>query len=76
VINIIMGFRDMGCYINNPPSAHASPSAVEQWRHDVDQLVVAAINTPHHEGGRQEPVAAQSHPPSASCAPPTARVAH
>jgi hypothetical protein len=38
--------------LNNPLSVHASPSAVEQWRHDIDQLVVTAINTPHHEGGR------------------------
>jgi hypothetical protein len=57
--------------LNNPPSMHASPSAVEQWRHDVDQLVVAAINTPRHEGGRQEPVAAHSHSPSVACALPS-----
>jgi hypothetical protein len=38
--------------LNNPPSTHTSPSAVEQWRHDVDQLIVVAINTPHHEEGR------------------------
>jgi hypothetical protein len=37
--------------LNNPPSVHASPSTAEQWCHDVDQLIVAAINTPHHEGG-------------------------
>jgi hypothetical protein len=36
--------------LNNPPSAGASPSAAEQWRHDVDQLVIAAINLPHREG--------------------------
>jgi hypothetical protein len=36
--------------LNNPPSAGASPSAAKQWRHDVDQLVITAINTPHHEG--------------------------
>jgi hypothetical protein len=41
--------------LNNPPLSEASPSAVEQWRHDVDQLVVAAINTPPHE---------RRHPPS------------
>jgi hypothetical protein len=46
--------------LNNPPSAHASSSVAKQWRHDVDQLVVAAINTPHHEGGQQEPAAAHS----------------
>jgi hypothetical protein len=49
--------------LNNPPSVHASPLAAEQWRHDVDQLVVAAINTPHHEEGRQEPVTAHSRSP-------------
>jgi hypothetical protein len=36
--------------LNNPPLAGASPSAVEQWRHDVDQLVIATINTPHYKG--------------------------
>jgi hypothetical protein len=36
--------------LNNPPPAEASPSATEQWRHDVDQLIIAAINTPHQEG--------------------------
>jgi hypothetical protein len=38
--------------LHNPPSPHDSPSAVEQWHHDIDQLVVAANNTPPH-GGRQ-----------------------
>jgi hypothetical protein len=50
--------------LNNSPSTHASPSVVEQWRHDVDQLVVVAINTPYHEGGRQEPTVAHSRSPS------------
>jgi hypothetical protein len=36
--------------LNNPPPSGASPSAVEQWRHDVDQLVIAAINTPPPRG--------------------------
>jgi hypothetical protein len=36
--------------LHNPPGPHASPIAAEQWRHDVDQLVVAAINTPPHRG--------------------------
>jgi hypothetical protein len=62
--------------LNNPLSAHTSPSTAEQWRHDVDQLVVAAINTPHHEGGRYEPVAAHSRSPLATRAPPSARVPH
>jgi hypothetical protein len=35
--------------LNNPPPTGASPSATEQWRHNVDQLIVTAINTPHHE---------------------------
>jgi hypothetical protein len=35
----------------NPPGSHASPSAAEQWRHDVDQLIVTTINTSPHEGG-------------------------
>jgi hypothetical protein len=37
--------------LNNPPSAHAFPLVAEQWRHNVDQLIIATINTPHHEGG-------------------------
>jgi hypothetical protein len=39
--------------LNNPPPTGASPSAAELWRHDVDQLIVAAINTPHHERRHQ-----------------------
>jgi hypothetical protein len=35
--------------LNNPPSSKVSPSAAEQWRHDVNQLIVTAINMPHHE---------------------------
>jgi hypothetical protein len=62
--------------LNNPPSAHASPLAAKQWRHDVDQLVAAAINTPYHEGGRQEPTAAHLHSPSVARAPPSAHVPH
>jgi hypothetical protein len=56
--------------LNNPPSAHASPSVAEQWRHDVDQLVIVAINTLHHEGGQQEPTSVHSRSPSATRAPP------
>jgi hypothetical protein len=37
--------------LNNPPPPHASPSATDQWCHDIDQLVAAAINTSPH-GGR------------------------
>jgi hypothetical protein len=39
--------------LNNPPPTGASPSAPEQWRHDVDQLIVTAINMPHCEVRRQ-----------------------
>jgi hypothetical protein len=60
--------------LNNPPSAHASPSATEQWHHNVDQLIIMDINTPHHEGGRQEPTVAHSHSPSTARAPPSTRV--
>jgi hypothetical protein len=31
-----------------PPGPHASPSAVVQWHHDVDRIVIAAINTLPH----------------------------
>jgi hypothetical protein len=58
--------------LHNHPGPHASPSAVEQWHHDVDQLVIVAINMPPH-GGRQlnclggalVPSAAHSHSPVA-----------
>jgi hypothetical protein len=59
--------------LNNPLSVHASPSAAEQWCHNIDQLVVAAINTPHHEGGRQEPTVAHLRSPSATRASPFMR---
>jgi hypothetical protein len=36
---------------NNPPPSGASPSAVEQWCHDIDQLIIVAINTPPLGGG-------------------------
>jgi hypothetical protein len=59
--------------LNNLPPARASPSAAEQWRHDVDRLVIVAINTPHREG-RPQPSTQQSrfpsgaHPPTQHCA--------
>jgi hypothetical protein len=62
--------------LNNPPSAHASPSAAKQWCHGVDQLIVATINTPHHEGGWQLPSAAHSRSPSAARAPPYVCMPH
>jgi hypothetical protein len=61
---------------NNPPLAHASPSVVEQWHHDVDQLIIAAINTSHHERGWQEPAAMHSCSPLAVRASPSARGPH
>jgi hypothetical protein len=39
--------------LNNLPPTRASPSEAKQWHHDVDQLVVVIINTPHREGRRQ-----------------------
>jgi hypothetical protein len=60
--------------LNNPPSVHASRSAMEQWHHNVDQLIIATINTPHQGGGRQEPSATHSRSPSAACMPPQLRV--
>jgi hypothetical protein len=54
--------------LNNSPLNGASPSATEQWHHNVDQLVVAAINTPHREG-RHQPSAQQSRFPSVARAP-------
>jgi hypothetical protein len=45
--------------LNNPPSTGVSPSAAEQWRHNVDRLIVAVIKSPHRERRRQ-PSAHQS----------------
>jgi hypothetical protein len=58
--------------LNNPPPSGASPSAAEEWRRNVDQLIVAAINTPLHER-RCQPSAQHSHTPAAH-APSAARV--
>jgi hypothetical protein len=65
--------------LHNPPGSHASPSATEQWRHDVDQLIVNAINTLPH-GGVQvnrlhrmlEPSVAHSRSPATHSHPPSA----
>jgi hypothetical protein len=51
--------------LNNPPLSRASPSAAEQWRNDVNHLVVAAINTSPQERWRQ-PSAQYSRTPSAA----------
>jgi hypothetical protein len=58
--------------LNNPPPIGTSPSAAKQWRHDVDQLVIASINKPHHDGRRQ-PSTQQSHFSSAARAPSVAQ---
>jgi hypothetical protein len=50
--------------LNNPPPIGASPSATEEWCRNVDQLIVAAINTPLHERWCQ-PSAQHSHTPAA-----------
>jgi hypothetical protein len=52
--------------LNNLPPSGALPSAAEQWRHDVDQLVVTAINMPHRER-RCQPSAQQSRIPLKVC---------
>jgi hypothetical protein len=65
--------------LHNPPGSHASPSATEQWHHDVDQLIVNAINTLPH-GGVQvnclhrtlEPSVAHSRSPATHSHPPSA----
>jgi hypothetical protein len=59
--------------LNNPPPIGVSPSVVEQWHHDVDQLVVAAINTPHHEGRRQPSVQQVRFPSAAHASSVTQR---
>jgi hypothetical protein len=58
--------------LHNPPPSRASPSAAEQWRHDVDQLIVATINMPNHERWHQ-PSAQQSCIPSAAPVPSEAQ---
>jgi hypothetical protein len=58
--------------LNNPPPSGASPSAVEEGRRNVDQLIIVAINTPLHERRRQ-PSAQYSHTPPAAHAPSAAR---
>jgi hypothetical protein len=62
--------------LNNPPPPHASSSVVEQWCHNIDQLIVAAINTPpwggqqaNHSGGRPERSVVHSRMPTPAHAP-------
>jgi hypothetical protein len=60
--------------LNNPPPSGASPSAAEEWRHNVDQLVVSAINTSLHE--RRCQLSAQHSHTTAAHAPFAAHVPH
>jgi hypothetical protein len=53
--------------LHNHPGPHASPSAAEQWHHDVNQLIVGAINMPpcgdqqvNHPSGAPVPSVAHS----------------
>jgi hypothetical protein len=63
--------------LNNPPPSGASPSAAEEWRRNVDRLIVAAINMPLHERRCQPPAQHShipaAHAPSAARAPPVER---
>jgi hypothetical protein len=36
--------------LNNPPPLHTSPSMVEQWKNEINQLIIAAINMPPQRG--------------------------
>jgi hypothetical protein len=60
--------------LHNPLGPHASPLAAEQWHHDIDQLIVAAINTSprggrqvNHPGGAPVTSVAHSCSPTAPC---------
>jgi hypothetical protein len=70
--------------LNNPPPSGASPLVAEQLRHNIDQLVIAAINRPPLGGNCQPPVEHSCtptppqapwalHVPSAACPPLAAR---
>jgi hypothetical protein len=56
--------------LNNPPPSGALPSTVEQWRHDVDQLIIMSINMPPL-GVNHQPPAGHSCTPTPPQAPPT-----
>jgi hypothetical protein len=58
--------------LNNPPPSGASPLVAEQLRHNIDQLVIAAINTPPLGGNCQPPVE-HSCTPTPPQAPSVAR---
>jgi hypothetical protein len=65
----------MHALLHNPLSPHNSPSAAEQWRHNIDRLVVITINTPRH-GGRWANHSGRVSEPSVvhSCTPIAVRV--
>jgi hypothetical protein len=61
--------------LNNPPPSEASPSAAKQWHHDVDQLVITAINMPcrerrHQPSTQLSRISSVSRTPSVAQAPP------
>jgi hypothetical protein len=62
--------------LHNPLGPDASPEAAEQWRDDVDHLIIAAINTPphrswwdHHSSGSPELSPTLSCTLKAACTP-------
>jgi hypothetical protein len=57
--------------LNNPRPLGASLLVVEQWRHDIDQLIITAINTPPLGENHQPPEghACTPTPPQAPWAP-------
>jgi hypothetical protein len=66
--------------LRNPPGPSAPPLAVEQWRHDVNQLIITANNMPshggrraNHSGGAPAPSAVHSHTPTIARAPSAVR---
>jgi hypothetical protein len=59
--------------LHNPPDLDASPTAVEQWRNDVDQLIIVAINMPLHGGWQANHSCGSTEPsPALSCTPTVA----
>jgi hypothetical protein len=67
--------------LRNPLGPNTSPSAMEQWCHDVNKFIIIAINTllrggwwPDHSGGMLESSAAHSRTPLASLATSDLRV--
>jgi hypothetical protein len=67
--------------LHNPLGPDASPEVAEQWRNDVDHLIVDVINTPphrrqrtHHSDGSPEPSPVLLCTPMAACTPSTTRI--